>query len=236
MLVIGHRGAAGRVAENTVASARHALAAGVDGVEFDVRAHGGRLIVLHDATLQRTTNGRGPYQALSLASLRALDAGGGEPIPLLEEMLAPLGGGLLVNVEVKQAGIAHTVVSALEAWLAAHPGWRSTLLLSSFDIGTTQALAARRGDMRLGMLYEDDLDDALARARALDAWSLHMPLHDVSPAAVERAHALGLAVLVYTVNAIADVERCAAARVDGVFTDYPERVVAWNRRADSDTD
>jgi glycerophosphoryl diester phosphodiesterase len=235
MLVIGHRGAAGRVAENTIAAVRHALAAGADGIEFDVRLHGGRLIVLHDATLDRTTDGHGPHRALSLAALRALHTGAGEPIPFLEEMLAVSGGGLLVNVEVKQPGIAREVAAALDAFTTTHPGWHSTLLLSAFDVDTTRELAALRGDKRLGVLYEKDFEDALARAGELAAWSLHMPLEDVAPRAVARAHARGLAVYVYTVNAIADIERCAAARVDGVFTDFPERVVAWNRRADAAT-
>jgi glycerophosphoryl diester phosphodiesterase len=101
--------------------------------------------------------------------------------------------------------------------------------LSSFDEGTTYALARHRGDMRLGILYEDDFESALARATTLDAYSLHMSLRSLAAANVARAHEAGIAVLVYTVNEHRDILRCAEARVDGVFSDHPDRVVAFNR-------
>lgn len=227
LLVFGHRGAAGHAPENTLASMRWALEAGVDGIEFDVRQLGQALIVLHDDDLARTTSGSGHYKAMRLADLRALDAGGGERVPLLEEVLALAAGHVDINVEVKEAGIADAVIDALAATQPALAPER--VLLSSFDAATTARLAARRGGMRLGLLYEGDFDAALARAVTLGAWSMHLPFKALDAARIAAVHAAGLRALVYTVNTPSDIARCHAAGVDGVFSDFPDRVIAFNR-------
>lgn len=226
MLVIGHRGAAGHAPENTLASVRHAIACGVDAVEIDVCLLEDALIVLHDDTLDRTTNGHGPYKDMRLADLRALDAGQGEPIPLLEEVIALTCGRIGLNIEVKEAGIAAQVVTAALVATAAHRAWRAQILLSSFDIATSAALADLRGTMALGLLYEEAFDAALARALTLGARSLHMSLATLNARDVARARARGLQVYVYTVNDDEALARCRAARVDGVFSDYPDRIPA----------
>lgn len=226
MLVIGHRGAAGHAPENTLASVRHAIACGVDAVEIDVCLLEDALIVLHDDTLDRTTNGHGPYKDMRLADLRALDAGQGEPIPLLEEVIALTCGRIGLNIEVKEAGIAAQVVTAALVATAAHRAWRAQILLSSFDIATSAALADLRGTMALGLLYEEAFDAALARALTLGARSLHMSLATLNARDVARARARGLQVYVYTVNDDEALARCRAAQVDGVFSDYPDRILA----------
>lgn len=226
MLVIGHRGAAGHRPENTLASVSHALALGVDAVEIDVRLADGALIVLHDDTLERTTSGQGHYKAQRLAALRALDAGGGERIPLLEEVIALTRERVGLNIEVKEAGIAAVVIDATLAATAHCPAWRARILLSSFDPATSAALAAARGTMAFGLLYEETFDAALERALALRALSLHMALGNVNEADIARARAAGLAVYVYTVNTPQDLARCRAAGVDGVFSDHPDRILA----------
>ena len=226
MLVIGHRGAAGHAPENTLASVRHAIACGVDAVEIDVCLLEDALIVLHDDTLDRTTNGHGPYKDMRLADLRALNAGQGEPIPLLEEVIALTCGRIGLNIEVKEAGIAAQVVTAALVATAAHRAWRAQILLSSFDIATSAALADLRGTMALGLLYEEAFDAALARALTLGARSLHMSLATLNARDVARARARGLQVYVYTVNDDEALARCRAARVDGVFSDYPDRILA----------
>lgn len=229
MLVIGHRGAAGHRPENTLASLRHALTLGADAVEVDVQMLAGTLIVLHDETLERTTNGHGHYKAMSLTALRALDAGDGERVPLLDEVIALTCGRIGLNIEVKEAGIAAQVVDFVLAATATLPAWRARILLSSFDVETSAMLARLRGTMSFGLLYEEAFESALARALLLGAKSLHMPLAALDAAAVERAQSQGLAVYVYTVNASADIARCRAAGVDGVFSDYPDRVIAVQR-------
>ncbi len=230
MLVIGHRGAAGHVAENTLGSIRRALALGVDGIEFDVRRCGDGLVVLHDATLERTTDGHGPCRDLPLAELRTLHTANGERVPLLDEVLALVSGCALVNVEIKEGDIADSVVAALEQCYAETPRALEHVLLSTFDVAATAHLASHRGRMRLGVLYEDEpFAHALTRAGELAADSIHLPLEDVSLAAVTAARDAGLAVYVYTVNEAADIAHCHACGVDGVFSDFPDRVIAFKR-------
>jgi glycerophosphoryl diester phosphodiesterase len=184
------------------------------------------LIVLHDDTLDRTTNGQGPYKSWDLTALRALDAGDGERIPLLEEVIALAIDRAELNIEVKEAGIAELVIARTLAATAASPAWRSRILLSSFDAPTSAVLARLRGAMRFGLLYEEPFEAALQRALTLKAQSLHMSLEHLDAAHVARAHAEGLAVYVYTVNDPAAIARCQAAAVDAVFSDYPDRVLA----------
>jgi glycerophosphoryl diester phosphodiesterase len=231
VLVIGHRGAAGHAPENTLRSIAFAIDCGADAVEIDVRLLDGALIVLHDAQLDRTTSGAGHYKSTSLTDLRRLDAGGGERIPLLDEVVALIGGRVGLNVEVKEPGIAERVVATLDRLTADRPAWRAQLLLSAFDVATTAELARLRGSMRLGVLYEGAFAPALARAGTLGAYSLHMPLKALAAADVRLAQARGLAVYVYTVNMEADIRRCLALGVDGVFSDYPDRALACVREA-----
>jgi glycerophosphoryl diester phosphodiesterase len=230
MRVIGHRGAAGHVAENTVGGMRYALELGVDGVEFDVRLIEQRLIVLHDDTLERTTNGQGSYKSMPLGSLRQLQTASGEPIPFLEEVLAVVDSCAVINIEVKEPGIAREVLAAVEDYMSSRALHEDNFLLSSFDFATTTELAALRQNKRLGMLFEGDYAVALARAVELEAYSIHLAMRTVDRATVELAHARQLQVYVYTVNEPHDIATCAACGVDAVFSDYPERVVAHNRR------
>ncbi len=229
MLVIGHRGAAGHRPENTLASLRYALMLGVDAVEIDVQNLDGTLIVLHDDTVDRTTDGHGHFKAMSLTALRALDAGAGERVPLLEQVLTLTRGQIGLNIEVKEAGIAAQVIDYVLAATADLPAWRTRILLSSFDVETSAALARLRGTMGFGLLYEEAFDPALIRAQALGAKSLHMSLGALDATHVARAQRLGLEVYVYTVNTAEDIARCRAAKVDGVFSDYPDRVIAAQR-------
>ncbi len=236
MIVFGHRGAAGHFPENTLRSIEIALDHGVDGVEIDVRMLDDAIIVLHDETVDRTTSGNGHYKSLSLDALRGLDAGGGERIPMLSEVVELIDGRIDLNVEVKEPRIAVPVIEDLLSHTIARKSWRSRLLLSSFDVTTTYELARHHGDMRLGVLYEDGFETALARAKTLDAYSLHMSIRSLDRSKVERAHEANIAVLVYTVNEADDILRCAEARADGVFSDYPDRIVAFNQGVSKNTD
>src|SRR4051794_29972802 len=105
-LIIGHRGAAGLEPENTLRSFARAIEIGVDAIELDVYCVDDRLVVIHDDTLERTTNGRGEVMKSTFAALRQLDAGRGERIPTLEEVFAAVPERLTVNVELKGSGTA----------------------------------------------------------------------------------------------------------------------------------
>lgn len=226
MLAIGHRGAAGHEPENTLRSVLRALRLHVDWIEVDVQAVDGELIIFHDDTLDRTTNGSGAIAEQTFTTLRSLDAGAGEKIPTLIEVLDLIGARTGLNIELKGSGIVDAVTAVVTDYQARLPSWRGRILLSSFDEAQTQVLAAREGDYQLGILFEGDAETALARERDFDAYSIHPSMEQVNSELVTEAHAVGIKVLVYTVNEPEDIAAMQALCVDGVFSDYPDRVIA----------
>lgn len=226
LFCFGHRGARGYEPENTARSVRRALALGADGVEVDVYFVDGRLMVIHDDTLDRTTNGHGPVEDKTFAELRSLDAGQGEQIPVLEEIFEVVDRRTLVNVELKGPRTAAPVAALIEDYVRCR-GWVHTdFLVSSFDQIQLQEFRALQPKVRLGALFEKGGPDLAARTVQLGAWSLHLSRRLVTPELVANAHQRGLKVFVFTVNEVKALARLRALGVDGVFTDYPDRVVA----------
>jgi glycerophosphoryl diester phosphodiesterase len=219
----GHRGAAGHEPENTLRSVRRALELGADGVEVDVRLADGRLVVIHDATLQRTTNGRGRVAGKSFDYLRTLDAGQGERIPTLDEVFETVDRRAVLNIELKGKGAAAPVAAMIDAHVKRGCP-EEKILVSAFDHGQLADIKRRRPQTRVGALLDKAPCDLARIAGDLEAWSVNPSLRRVTPAFVERAHQLGLKVIVYTVNEAADLARMEAMGVDGVFSDFPERV------------
>jgi len=227
VLVIGHRGAAGLEPENTLRAVRRAIEVGVDGVEVDVRQVDGELVLFHDSTVERTTDGRGSLAVYDFPSLRGLDAGQGERVPTLRELLECVAARVCINIELKDTGIATEVKAALQAALARQPQWRGRLLLSAFDEAETSALGpAEPGLWKVGVLFRGGGDEAIERARAIGAWSIHPSCEQVNPAFVRRAREAGLEVLVYTVNDPGEVHRMLRLGVGGLFSDFPDRLLA----------
>lgn len=226
LFCFGHRGARGHEPENTVRSVRRALELGAQGVEVDVYFVDGELVVIHDDTLQRTTNGRGRVADKTFAELRSLDAGNGERIPTLAEIFDAVNRRAVINVELKGPHTA-APVAALIAGYVKDRGWSfDNFLVSSFD--HTQLREAKRlgPELRIGALIEKAPRDLGKMAKDVGAWSLNPSKRCVTPRLVKDAHELGLKVFVYTVNQPREIERMRALGVDGVFSDFPERVVA----------
>ncbi len=231
VVVIGHRGAAGLVAENTLASFRRACACGVSAVELDVHLLEGELIVIHDDTLERTTSGRGALAAASLAGVRELDAGGGQRVPLLREVVNELPAGTGLNVELKGPGTALPVARFLED----RPDL--DVLISSFD--HTQLHDFRRIDprTRVAPLFSRWRGSAWQTADALHAWAINLSLRAATPARLTAAAARGLKTFVYTVNDLAEARALVERGATGVFTDFPDRIsrgALGGRARDSD--
>lgn len=234
MLVFGHRGAAGLEPENTLRAIRKAIEIGVDWVEIDVRRVDGRLITFHDDVLDRTTNGRGPLHRVSFEDLRELDAGGGERIPLLTEVVDAIDGRVGLNIELKEPGLAEAIAELSSQYCARQPAWHGRFLLSSFDQGETAVLARLDHEFLLGVLFSGDGRRALERARDLGAYSLNSSITQLTADLVANAHAHGIKIFVYTVNTLADIERCGRLGVDGVFSDYPDRVIEYRAATSHD--
>ena len=221
-LVIGHRGAAGLAPENTLDGFRRAAALGVDAVELDVHALDGALVVIHDDTLDRTTSGQGPLQAQSLTALRCRDAGGGQRVPLLEEVFSALPVNVGVNIELKARGTAELAVPLAEAELALG----RDLLISSFDLEELgHAAALGSSALKIAPLFGRWPRAGWQVARELRAWSVNLSLRAASKRLIGEAGERGLNTLIYTVNDRPTADRLMAWGATGVFTDFPDRLV-----------
>ena len=228
MKLFGHRGSA---PENTLLGIERAMHAGVDGIEIDIRRLGEEIIVLHDETVDRTTDGAGAVGEMTFTALRELDAGERQRIPTLEECLERIDASVELNIEIKDPAVVDLLARELDKFSAADDRWRDSLLLSAFDNEVTLRLAAEFAEFRLGVLYKGEpFSSALARAQRLAAYSIHLPLADVASSKARAARAAGLRTMVYTVNQETDFDVCFAAGMDAVFTDEPRDAVCFRNQ------
>lgn len=219
-----HRGASGRAPENTLMAVEKALALGADGIEIDVYAVEDELVVIHDPRLERTTNGRGRVMASSLAYLRSLDAGQGQRIPFLREVLDLVDRRAAVNVELKGPGTAGPAAALVQRYVKER-GWHcEDVILSSFS---RRELAVARDEaprIPRGLLTRSPLLPAKRFQAEMNLFSIHIRLDRVSRRFTDAAHRRGLKVFVYTVNREEDFRAVEDMGVDGVFTDFPMSV------------
>ncbi|WAF91722.1 glycerophosphodiester phosphodiesterase [Aeromonas hydrophila] len=223
MQIIAHRGASGLAPENTLKAIRLALALGVGAIEIDVQLADGELWVFHDRRLERCTDGSGVLTAQSRAYLASLDAGEGEGIPTLWQVMEVIAGQAELHIELKGSQTADEV-ARLTRRAEAELGFAPTQwVVSSFHHPELARFAALRPDIRLGALTST-IPLTLAKfAAELGAWSLNCDVDFVDQALVQDAHKSGLKVLVYTVDEPADQAMLAAIGVDGIFTNRPDR-------------
>lgn len=229
MLIVGHRGAAGVAPENTLASFREAIRAGADWLEFDIRVtNDGIPIVIHDSTLTRTCNGRGPVRSRSLAELRRLDAGlwygdgfSGERIPTLDEVLK-LGSRIRLNIEIK-ARCAPAKQVAQAVWSRVQEaGLEDRVLISSFDPIILRALRSLDSRIMLGFPWKIGLRDPVRRAVSLKAKMMLFDIAGLSEKKVRRCREAGLDVWVYTVNDPEEMRRVMDLGIEAIITDRPD--------------
>lgn len=231
-LRIGHRGAAGTHPENTLASFRQAVALGADGIEFDVQqTRDGHLVVLHDPTLDRTTNLRGLVKDLTLDEVRRADAGrwkgpqfAGERVPTLRELLRELSPSLLLFLELKAGSLHYPGIEDELLRVLQEEGALGRTQVSSFDHQALHRLHQLAPDLSLGMLYTCNLMDPVGLAQAVGAGALHPAFLWVTPDLVVRAHAAGLQVIAWTVNEPGFIQQMKAYGVDGIISDFPDRL------------
>jgi glycerophosphoryl diester phosphodiesterase len=225
-LVGGHRGNPAEHPENTLASFRSAIELGVDMIECDVHMTAdGELIVIHDHTLDRTTDGTGPVGQHTLAELRRLDAGGGERLPLLAEVCELARGRVGLCIETKQLPIPYP---GLEEKLIACLGGLGMLdqtAVISFHHGSVKRLKDLEPRLAAGVLEGARPIDpvALMRAARADIYSPHYGAID--PEVVAEVHAAGGVVGVWTVDDATAIAWCRACRPDSIFTNRPREIV-----------
>jgi glycerophosphoryl diester phosphodiesterase len=232
-LVFAHRGASAHAPENTLAAFELALAHGANGVELDVKLSAdGEVVVIHDATIDRTTGEKGHVSKLTLAALRELDAGSffseefrGEKIPTLAEVFETIGRRTLINVELtnystRNDGLANKVCDLVKRF-----GLEERILFSSFLSSNLKRTRGLLPDVPRGLLALGGWMGWWARSFGFnfgDYQALHPNLEDVSPRQVARVHRLKRRVLVWTVNTSDDMRRLISWGVDGIFTDEPK--------------
>jgi glycerophosphoryl diester phosphodiesterase len=231
--IIAHRCGGSLAPENTLAGLRASIALGCAGVEFDVMLSGdGTPCLIHDETLERTTNGHGKVAETPDPRLFSLDAGNGESIPRLDAALTLCAGhGLWVNLEVKPA--SGQEVRTAEAIAACLPGlWPQpeNILLSSFSQPALAVLQKTLPHYPRGLLCESVPPDWPQRLRALEAGSLHCAAAAVSDSLLAAARAHAVPVLCYTVNDPAQAEDLLQRGVSALFTDRPERLAHLSHR------
>lgn len=232
----GHRGASAYAPENTLAAFALARTMGAHGVELDVQLTAdGRLVCIHDETLDRTTDGHGWVQDHTLDEIGRLDASAGmseyagERVPTLDEVFELLAGtGMYVNVELKNSlrpypGMEETVLALVDEF-----GMGDRVVISSFNHISLAGLRESGAQERvsgLGLLHGDVLHEPWAYAQGLGLTALHPPFAYVQyvPETVERSHALGLAVNPWTLNDVDEMRQAVELGVDAIITNFPDK-------------
>lgn len=227
-LVIAHRGASAYRPENTLPAFDLAIAQRADMIETDLHCtRDGAIVVTHDEELAGL-GGTGEVANASLGEIRALDAGDGERVPTLDEMLDGFGSRIAFNLELKRAtdrDYAGLEAQALDAVVSR--GLLARTLWSSFYDSVLARLRAQASDARIGLLISRRYPVRIfERARELGAEAIHPEAAIVDAALVEDAHAAGLAVHVFTVDDLSEMRGLLELGVDGLFTNHPDRMRA----------
>jgi glycerophosphoryl diester phosphodiesterase len=234
MICIGHRGARGYAPENTLASIDLAIGHGAKWIEIDVREHHGDLVVIHDRFLERTTNGFGDINQHDLPTLQTFNAGDGQHIPTLEQVIKHINRRAILNIELKDMASAKPTLQLIERLVDS--GWQfNDFLISSFFHHALQWFKQSQPSLRIGALCASVMIDYAKFAQDLNAWSINLCSESLNQAIVDDAHQRGLKVFVYTVNDVRLFDELSNMGVDGVFTDYPQRFMQWKNNMSSTT-
>jgi glycerophosphoryl diester phosphodiesterase len=233
VFIIGHRGASGHAPENTLAAFKKAVALGATFIETDLQlSRDARFVAIHDDTLERTTNGHGKVHDQTLAALRRIDAGSwfgsdyaGERIPTLEEILEfSKKNDIVFYLELKPSGSwggEHALIGAMR-----ESGEVARVVVISFDPAILAGLRKIEPTLMTGVLYDGQLADPLKTAVDVGARQLVVRGDLVTPAMIVEARKRDLQVVCWTVNHPAHIRLLIAAGVDGIMSDYPDRLVA----------
>jgi len=233
VLNIAHRGASGTFPENTLSAFRAAIDAGAVMCELDVQlSRDGAVVVIHDETVDRTTDGKGEVAQLSLEELKRLDAGakfkgtikagtlkGAERIPTLDEVFAVTRGKCGLNIELKAGGLEHQVAQIMQTRNAL-----SDSIVSSFNWEYLKNIQQLNFNIRVGLLAEEKPVGLMKSAAAMRAHSINPRWDMVTADLCKAAHEHGLKVYTWTVDADARMRALIECGVDGIMTNYPERL------------
>ncbi len=229
--VWAHRGASGYYPENTMSSFEEAVRQKADGIELDVHlSKDGYLVVCHDETLNRTTNGKGFIKQYDLYELKQLDAGSwfdkrfkGEKIPLLEEAIDLVKrSNMELNIEIKAGSIFYPGIEEKVLKMIDKYGIRNKVIISSFDHYSLVKIKNIDKDIKTGILYTEALYKPINYMKTTGANALHPNYITLTKDIVEEAHALGIDINTYTVNIEEHIRFIKAMNVNAIITNYPD--------------
>jgi len=228
-LNFGHRGASSLAPENTLAAFRLARELGADGVELDAQlSQDGVVVIMHDDSLERTSDGHGQVRDTPWRALRRLDAGrwfderfAGERIPTLQDVFDLLGTSLLLNIELKASTTGSELVRRVDSFVQSNRG-AAHVIVSSFDWQQLEQVRACDPALRIGVLFKREL--SAYHYEALKPEAIHPEHSLVTPALVAAAHSSKRSVNTWTVNSEDEMLRMIAQEVDAIITNYPQRL------------
>ena len=232
-LNIAHRGASGHAPENTMAAFRLAIEMGADRIELDIhQTADDHLVVLHDFSLQRTAGDRRPVQTLSLKQIKNFDVGlwwdktfRGERVPTLDDVLSFARNRIQIQIELKRGSSLYPgIEKRLIETIARHEAEHCTSV-SSFEIAGLKTLRGLDDKIPLGLLTRKTVPrEIMVEAVSLKVQSIHISTRRLSKTLLTQAHSVGLPVYAYTVNRPPLMSRFLDMGVDGLFTNYPDRL------------
>lgn len=227
MDVVGHRGCKGLEPENTLLAFRRGIELGCDYVETDVRmTKDSRLVIMHDEAVDRTTNGSGRVGELTFDQIRTLDAGDGEQVPTLTEVLEVTEHNIQLACEIKDGeALADTVRAVLEAGLEDH------VVFASFDSGCLEGVHKIRSSLRVAKSFSTVPEDFISIAKALGAEAICIEFTKVNEDMIRTVHGNGLKIRLWCPNTTEDIQKAIDLGSDGIGSDYPDRVLQMLGRA-----
>ena len=232
-IILAHRGDLAHAPENTLPSFSQAIQKGADGVELDTKlTRDGRVIVIHDSTVDRTTNGNGKVASFSLEEIRKLDAGkwfnekfAGIKVPVLEEVFETVSRDKLINIELTNYSTPRDGLTKKVCELIKRHNNQNQIIFSSFFASNLKIAALLLPEVPRGLLAMPGLIGLWARSFGFmfgDYQALHAHISSTSREQMQRAHRLKRRVHVWTVNTPEEVKRLKEWGADGIFTDDPE--------------
>lgn len=225
-LIIGHRGACGYAPENTLVSFQRAMDFGVDMIELDVYVCAtGELVVTHDNDVSVTTNGFGKVTDMTFQELRKLKVKNSGQIPTLQEVIDLVNKKVPINIELKGFGTAKSVAKLITKYLK--NGWKATdFIVSSFDHTQISQFKKLCPQIKTGVLFHswNMPKNIVSVACQCQAHFIGLDVKTVTQELVDQAHRANFLVYVWTVNDKITADRMRALGVDGIFSNYPDRV------------
>jgi len=225
ILNIGHRGAKGHIAENTIASIHKAIELGADGIEIDVfQCKSGEIVLFHDKTLEKLTNGVGNIEDKNLEELRKLKVlNSSYSIPTLEEVLKSIGKDVFLNIELKGRNTAEGSLNLIKKYIERNKIEFNNILFSSFNWEELKDLRSLSDKVQLALITEQDPLLAIDYALKLKAVAINPNYKDLNEQIISKINEKGLKIYTWTVNSKIQIDRLKVLNVNGIITDFPDR-------------